>query len=157
MSIETINKGQWIFLERSLPGYFIYKLIEGKVAIFHSGEKISDIEVKKGDKPALIGMISALRPDGLHIASVRSETNLQVERIYSDQIRGIVNNEVPDSIRNDLKKMIEAVVIRNEIEALKIRLKTLGSVNPEIPDNIHKDVKDVMEGIKILYNNPEKQ
>jgi len=78
MSIETIERGQWIFMEKSLPGYFIYRLLEGKVSIYHHGSKINEIEIKRGDKPALIGMISALRPDGMHIASVRSESQLRV-------------------------------------------------------------------------------
>ena len=155
MSVETIEQGQWIFLERSLPGYFIYRLLEGKVAIFHSGSRINEVEVKKGDKPVLIGMISALRPDGLHIASVRSESKLQVERIYSDQVRGILNNEVPENTKADLRMMIDAIVVRNEIEALKNRLKTIKEVKVNVPDNLPDELKEVLNNIATLYNHPE--
>ncbi|MDH5510784.1 MAG: hypothetical protein OEZ32_10575 [Nitrospinota bacterium] len=155
MSVETIDQGQWIFLERSLPGYFIYRLLEGKVSIFHSGAKINEIDVKKGEKPVLIGMISALRSDGLHIASVRSESKLQVERIYSDQVRGILNNEVPDATKADLRMMIDTIVVRNEIEALKNKLKTIKDVKVQIPHNLPEDLKEVLGNITTLYNNPE--
>ncbi|MDH5679279.1 MAG: hypothetical protein OEZ28_11740 [Nitrospinota bacterium] len=155
MSVETIEQGQWIFLERSLPGYFIYRLLEGKVSIYHSGTKIGELDVKKGDKPVLIGMISALRPDGLHIASVRSESKLQVERIYSDQVRGILNNEVPDNTKSDLRMMIDTIVVRNEIEALKHKLKTIKPVNFQVPGGLPEDLQEVLQNIEKLYKNPE--
>ena len=138
-----------------MPGYFIYRLLEGKVSIHHSGARINEIEVKKGDKPVLIGMISALRPDGLHIASVRSESKLQVERIYSDQVRGILNNEVPDGTKADLRMMIDTIVVRNEIEALKNRLKTIKNVEVQIPENLPEELREVLGNINTLYNNPE--
>jgi CRP-like cAMP-binding protein len=157
MSVETVERGQWIFLERSLPGYFIYRLLEGKVSIYHSSSKINEIEVKRGDKPVLIGMISALRPDGLHIASVRSETQLKVERIYSDQVRGILHNEAPESAKKELKTIIDTIIVRNEIEALKNRLKTLSAADVKIPDNLSAELKEVLDNINDLYKHPEQQ
>ncbi|MDH4182620.1 MAG: hypothetical protein OEV92_00225 [Nitrospinota bacterium] len=157
MSFETIEKGQWIFVERSLPGYFIYRLLEGKVSIFRHGTKIHETEVKKGDKPALIGMISTLRPDGLHIASVYSETELKVQKIYSDQIKGMLNNELPESTKQDIHAMIETIVLRNEIEVLENKLKAIKPVSFKIPANTTTEMSQVLDGINNLYMNPDQQ
>ena len=153
MSVETIERGQWIFMEKSLPGYFIYRLLEGKVSIHHQGSKINEIEIKRGDKPILIGMISALRQDGMHIASVRSESQLRVERIYSDQVRGLLQNEAPETTRKDIKTAIETIVIRNEIDMLKSKFGGLDKVDIKVPDNLTPELKEVMESLRDLYKN----
>ena len=152
MSIETIDPGKWIFTERSLPGYFIYRLLEGKVSVFHSGTKINEIEVKSGDKPVLVGMISTLRQDGLHIASIRTETPIKVERIYSDQIRGILNNEIPEETKASVHSMVEAIILRNDIESLKAKLANISVAELKTPDNVSKEVKETLESIASLYN-----
>ena len=159
MGLETIDRGQWLFQEKSLPGNHIYRLVEGKVGIYHGGTKITDINVKAGDRPLLIGLISALRPDGLHTASVKSETPLRAEIVKTEQIRGIIGNEMPDGLRTEITSMIDNILLRNEIEALKFKLKSMPAALLDIrdvPDDVTPEFREVLENILSLYKNPER-
>jgi len=159
MGLEIIDRGQWLFQEKSLPGNHIYRLLEGKVGIYHGGTKITEITVKSGDRPLLIGLISALRPDGLHTASVKSESPLRAEIVKTEQIRGIIGNEMPEGLRAEIAAMIDNILLRNEIEALKFKLKSMPSTQldmRDVPDDLTGEFKEVLENIFSLYKNPER-
>lgn len=149
MSRETIKAGQWILAEGAHYGYLMYKLLKGKVSIFRSGAKVNEIEVKEGGKPVFLGIIAALRDDGIHTASVQADSNIEVEQIYLDQIRGIIKNEVPEDIKDDLSVMVHAIVLQNEITSLEQELASLPKIDFSAPDN--ERIREVLEEIGRLY------
>jgi len=151
MTRETIEANKWIFVEGGTPAYFVYRLLSGKVSIYSSGHKINEMEVKKGGKPALLGIFAALRDDRLHTASVKTDTEIQVERIYIDQIKGALKNDIPEAIKGKIATMIEAIVILNEIESLQQRLSTISKVTLDIPPDMRPETSAILGEISELY------
>ncbi len=150
MAQETIDAGQWIFTEGGQYGYFMYKLIKGKVSVYSGGAKVNEITVNEGDAPVSLGIIAALREDGKHTASVKSETEIVVERVFLDQIRGVLRNEIPDEMKSDIDTMLNTILINNEINSLKARLAKLPKVSLEIPENLQSN--SVLQEIVRLYS-----
>ena len=151
MNREMIKGGQWILAEGAPYGYYMFKLFKGKVSIYRGGVKVNEITVKEGDKPVFLGTIAVLRDDGAHSASVKSDTDIEVERIYVDQMRGIIRNEVPEEIKKDISIMIQAIVIQNEITRLKQTLESLPKVDLKIPAD--ERIREILEEINGLYKN----
>jgi hypothetical protein len=151
MDVETIEAGKWILTAKK-EGYFIYKLLKGKVSIYNKGVKISEVEVKEDDGPVFLGIIAALRKDGLHIASVKTETQIEVSKIYLDQIKRMLENDVPENIVDNVKTMINRIVISNEIESLKAKLSEIPDVSLQIPENIDPNVSEILSEIKKLHD-----
>jgi len=151
MTVETIKAGNWIFTEGGVPEYSIYKLLEGKVSIHKSGREIRVVEIKKGDKPISLGITAVLRDDRMHAASVRAESDVTVDRIFIDQVRGILKNEVPKDIRYDITVMIETIVKGNEITSAINEFYDLPRVDTEISENLGPEVVEILSEIKRLY------
>ncbi len=151
MTIETIEAGKWIVTEGEVPAYFIYKLCKGEVPIYKNAEKIREIEIKDGEKPIMIGLTALLRDDRMHMASVKAETDVVVDKHYVDQIRGILKNEVPGEIKNDITTMTDSIITANEMIRLKNKLKDLGHVDLEIPDSVSAGTHEVLSELKRLY------
>ena len=150
---ETVIIGPkvWIMAE-GLPNYFcIYKLLKGKVSIHSSDQKIAEVEVKKGGKPIILGMIAALRHDRKHIASVRTETEVEAIRIYIDQARGILSNEVPKKLRGDVAMMIDAIVLKNDIKSMQQKLAKFAPIKPKLPKTVRPDVRELVNELIKLY------
>ncbi len=147
---HTIEPKRWILMEGSV-GNFLYRMIQGRVSIYSNGVKIEELTVEKGDKPIYLGIIAALRDDSLHIASVKSETPLEVERIDMDQIKGFLRNELDDSWKNELSMMINSIVINNEIESLKKVLAQSPKVDFKTPDNLEGEPREILQAITDLY------
>lgn len=151
MLVETIQAGQWIFTEGGVPEYSIYRLLEGKVSVHKSGRKIRELDIKKGDDPVTLGITAILRNDRMHMASVRAETDVKVDRIYIDHIRGILQNEVPKEMKGDIDTMISGINLGNEIVSLVSRFADLPKVDIEISDNSSPETVWVLSEIKRLY------
>lgn len=152
MTQEKIGPNQWLFVEMSNPGYFIYRLLSGKVSIYMGGAKINEIEVKEGGKPALLGIFCALRKDRMHTASVKTDTDVTVERVYVDQVMGALRNDVPEDMRDKLSAMIDTIIVKNEIESLKNKLKGIPKVSVDVPEGLRDDIQEVLGEIKSLYD-----
>jgi len=151
MAQEIIEANQWIFVEGGTPGYFIYKLISGKVSVYSNGAKINEVEVKEGSEPVILGIFAALRDDRMHTASVKSDSQIKVEKIYIDHIRGALRNEVPEDMRKNISTMITAIVTANEIDSLKHKLATLPKVSLTIPGNLGGEATKILQEIEELY------
>ncbi|VAX22108.1 hypothetical protein MNBD_NITROSPINAE01-982 [hydrothermal vent metagenome] len=151
MTIETIEAGEWIVTEGEIPAYFIYKLCKGEVSVYKNAERIREIKIKDGEKPIMIGLTALLRDDRMHMASVKAETDVVVDKHYIDQIRGILKNEVPEEIKKDIATMTGSIVAANEIVRLKNKLKDLGHVALDIPDSVSAGTNEVLSELKRLY------
>lgn len=148
----TITAGTWILTEGQPNYFYYYKLLKGTVSIYSHEFKISEIEVKEGDQPVVLGIIAALRKNREPIASVKTETEIEAIRIHIDQAQGILYNEIPRDIKSDVMSMIDSILLKNEIESLKKTIGNLPDVEMEIPDGLRQDVNEMLLEIKRLYD-----
>lgn len=152
METETIKAGEWIITEGGpIPQYFIYKLLKGNVAIFKRGKKVRDVEIKEGEKPIMIGITAVLREDRKHMASVKAVTDVEVERIYFDQVIGVLANEMPKEVKQNLSVMVKSITMGNEIICMLHEFYDIPRVTIEIPDNIDDNPTEILKEIKRLY------
>ncbi|MFQ5431386.1 MAG: hypothetical protein ACE5EN_02620, partial [Nitrospinota bacterium] len=98
-----------------------------------------------------LGMIAALRADRKHIESVRTETEIKAVRIYNDKAHGILANEIPKSIKNDVAVMIDTIMVVNEIHSLQKKLEGLPKVDPQLPDDMKPEVHELAGELVSLY------
>ncbi|VAX22966.1 hypothetical protein MNBD_NITROSPINAE02-1945 [hydrothermal vent metagenome] len=152
MTIETIKAGQWVVAEGGVPEYSIYKLLSGTVSIYKSGSRIREVTINKGDKPIMIGITAIFRDDLMHMASVKAETDVEVDRIYIDQIRGTLANEIPKENKNDIAIMIKSITMGNELVSLVNKFYDLPKINLEIPTNVSTETEEILSEITRLYN-----
>ncbi len=151
MDIETIEAGQWIVTEGETPYFSIYKLVKGKVSIYKGSKKIREVEIKEGMRPIMPGITAVMSDDHKHTASVKAETDIEVEKVSVDHLLGIMRNEFPRSIRNDISIMTKSIVSGNEIISKLNEFSNLPSVELEIPDGIGPEALEILSEIKRLY------
>lgn len=152
MTLDTRKAGQWIITEGgNIPEYFIYRLLEGQVSIYKGGRKIRDIAIKAGQQSITLGITSCFSPNLRHMASVKADTDVKLERIYLEQIQGVLDHEVPVSIQPDIKTMVKAIVMGNEITSTVNKLSDLPKVNFQVPDDMSKETTEIVSEIKRLY------
>jgi CRP-like cAMP-binding protein len=147
----TIKPGEWIITEGNIPAYYVYELIKGRVSVYRNGSKVNEIEVKEGDPPVFLGIISAMRDDRARAASVRTETEVTAVMHSLDHICGILKNEIPANIRSDINTMIEAILTKNDIDRMTDHLKSLSKVSVDVPENLRDEAKAVVNEIIKLY------
>ncbi|MBR34033.1 MAG: hypothetical protein CMH78_00815 [Nitrospinae bacterium] len=152
MTVETIKAGQWLFNAGCVAEYCIYKLITGKVSIYKSGKKIREVEMKEGMKPIILGITAVLRDDLTHQASVKTETDVQVKRIYVDQIKGILANEIPDSLKKYIETLTESIVMGNEILCMIYKFSETPRINLKIPSDAGSETQEILSELKRLYD-----
>ncbi len=152
MSIKKIEAGQWLFTEGGVPGSVIYKLIKGRVSIYRDDKMINSLEVEEGMKPRLIGVLSALVRDRKPTASVRTDTDVEVETMYIDHLQGLLKHDVPAEMRDDIDAIIKSIVVRDKIKRLQ---RELSAISPpeklDIPDNINPEVSEVLSELMEVY------
>ena len=151
MTTKNINAGQWIFTESEVPAYFIYRLVGGKVSVHKSGRKVREVEVANGGKPVMLGIAALLRNDLMHMVSIRAETDIKVDQIYVDQVRGVLKNDIPPELRSSLSAMSSTVSLGNEIFGLLGQYSDLPKVDFDIPEGVGDDAGEVLSEIKRLY------
>ncbi len=150
MSKKIFKAGQWLFTEGE-TGYFIYWLLKGRVSVYRSGKKINELEINKGDKPKMLGIIASITDDRRHMASVKTETEVEAEDVYIDHIRGLIKNEVPENIKKEIDTMIKTISTSDRIKSLQGILSELPPVTLKIPDGISEEVSRVLEELSCLY------
>ena len=150
-SIETIMAGQWLFTAGRVAEYCIYKLIKGRVSIYKSGKKIREVEIKEGMKPITLGITAVLRDDLIHQISCKTETDIQAERIYVDQIRGILANEIPGSLKKTIESMTESIIMGNEIMCMIYKFLDASAINLEVPGDVSSETQEILSELKRLY------
>lgn len=150
MKKETFEAGQWLLTEGNFA-YFLYKLTKGTVSIHYKGKKIGTHEVKKGNPPMILGILAALKRDRQHLASVKTETEVEVEVLNFDHIMGLLKNDVPNDLRNEIDKMIQSITLEDQIKRCKQELSELPPVDLNIPDKIDEEVRCILTAIKELY------
>jgi CRP-like cAMP-binding protein len=148
-ALKTFKAGEWLFTEGK-EGYFIYKLLKGRVSIYRSGKKINELEINKGDRPKMLGMMALITDDNEHTASVKTETEVEVEKVYIN-IRELIKNKVPENIKKEIDIMIKTISIIDRIKSLQGMLSELPPVTFKIPDGISEDASMVMEDLASLY------
>lgn len=156
MDEKTFPKGHWLISESNTPAYFIYKLKKGKVSIYTNGRKVNEMEVRDGDKPKLLGVLAVLRDDRRKMASVKTESPVEVESIYIDHLLGIIKNETPASVRKDVDAVIESIQLINSIKVQETRLAEIGKIKLSIPSNATGDALELFEELKSLYESLSK-
>lgn len=149
MGSKTLNKGQWLITEGDTRMFHLYRLIEGRVSVHSKGKKINEIEVKPGGTPRVLGIL-ALFNERKPTASVRAETDVEVETPYMDHIMGLIKNEMPIN-RDDLAAVIESIELYSSIERARGRLAELGSIKLSVPPKGKGEVKEVFNELKELY------
>ncbi len=156
---KTVKAGEWIIVEGDIPAYFLYKLKKGKVAIYEEREKITSVEVKEGEKPHFLGFMSTLSEDRRHRASVKTETEVELEIFSSEHIRGLLLHDVPPEMRQDMDSMIETIQLGDRIKGLKRLLAEKPLVDLKIEADMDPELSEIMQEFKALYlsimNDPE--
>ncbi len=151
MNSQTIKSGQWMIIEEDHNSHTLFKLRKGKVGIFCDGEKIKTVEVKDGDKPIMIGFLATLREDSRPIASVKAETELEVDVLNASHLKGILKYDTPKNLKEDINIMIESIMIRNRLTILEKKLLKKPIVKLEIPQDINPEVSEVLTELSGLY------
>ncbi|MBI5185521.1 MAG: cyclic nucleotide-binding domain-containing protein [Nitrospinae bacterium] len=151
MKKETFEAGQWLLTEGNFA-YFLYKLTKGTVSIYYKDKKIGTHEVKKGNPPMILGILAALKKDRQHLASVKTETEVEVEVLNFDHIQGLLKNDVPKGLRDEIDTMIQAITLEDQIKRCQQELSELNRVDLKIPDKIDAEVKCILTAIKELYS-----
>jgi len=151
MSLRKIKSGQWIIVEGDIQAQFFYKLIKGKVGIFKDGEKITSLEVKKGGKPRMLGFLAALSLNRTHVASVKTETEIELKSMEVSHLRGILQYDVPKSLKNNINSMIETIDMCNQLKSLQKKLSHIPEVKLNPPKRINQEVAGVLSELSGLY------
>ena len=165
MSRKTFKAGGWLFKEgdvprsiiyklTGIPRHIIYKLIKGKVSIYKGDKRINIIEVAEGMKPRLLGVISALTSDRSRSVSVVTDTDVEVEIMYSDHIKGLLKNDMPPEVRDDIEAIIKSIVVRDKIKQLQRELFDISpSEKLDIPNNVNPEVSELLSELMEVYEN----
>jgi CRP-like cAMP-binding protein len=148
---RTIKKGEWIIVEGDIPAYFLYKLTKGKVGIYEEHEEITSVEVKEGERPKFLGFMSTLSEDRKHRASVKTESEVQVDIIYADHIRALLQHDVPAAMRKNIDTMIETIQIGDRIKGLRKHLSEMPEVDIAIDSGFDPELKEVLDELRTLY------
>ncbi len=152
VATETIEAGSWLYTEGGLPQYFIYRLLQGKVSIYKGPIKIREFEQKEGDSPVTFGIPALLRENRQHMSSVKAESDLVIERVYTDRIRQILKAEIPKEMKEDLKVITQSIVVGWEAVSRLNHFRQLRRVDLEIPVNLGPETLEVLREIKRLYD-----
>jgi CRP-like cAMP-binding protein len=147
----TIKPNEWIISEGGTPAYYIYELVSGRVGVYHKGEKVNEVEVNEGDDSVFLGIIAAMREDRARAASVQTETEVVAIMHSIDQIAGILRNEIPVEVKSDVHTMIEAITLKNEIDVMAARLKSLPKISAEIPSGMRDQARRVVNEVAKIY------
>ncbi len=152
MSRKSISAGQWLFTEGDAPASIIYKLTKGRVSIYEGGKRINTMEVEEGMKPRLIGVISALTSDRVRTASVKTDTDIDVEIIYIDHFKGLIKHDVPAEVKDDIDAIIKSIVVRDKIKRFQRELSEIAPPEKlEIPDDLNQEVSEVLSELMEVY------
>jgi CRP-like cAMP-binding protein len=108
MNTLRFKAGQWIITESGTPAYFIYKMTKGSVSYHEEGAVIRIGVVKEGMKPIYLGFTGALRDDRRHSTSIRAETDVELEVLSVDSLRGTLKHDIRETMRRDIAQMIRA-------------------------------------------------
>ena len=153
MSKKMFSKGDWIISESETPAYFLYRLKKGTVSIHENGTMINSVEVEDGQKSVLLGILAVLREDRLHKASVRAESDVEVEQVYIDKLRNHIGQDVPASFKNDLDLMIDTILINNRIKSLKNSFAERELVTQKMFDNAPEELSEIFSQLTGMYEN----
>jgi len=153
MEKKTFSKGEWIITAGKAPAYFIYKLVKGKVSIHENGKMVNVVDVTKESRPALLGIMAAIRKDRCHTASVRTETEVEVEMFYINQLRSLIRYDIPESYRKNLDAMIETIILANKIKSLQTTFFEQEILDAKIPEGLTNEVEEVIRQLAGLYEN----
>ena len=152
---KSERAGIWLITdtkEGGVPGYFVYKLLQGKVSVYEGDLKINTIEVKEGMKPKLIGVLAALSSSRDRTASVYTETEIKFETIAIDRLKFCLKEEVAENVREDIETAIKAITKRDEIKRLQSEIAQLSLPEKiDVPDDVNPELKEVLSELKDLY------
>ena len=151
MDLTKFEAGEWIIGKNEVPAYFMYRLVNGKVSIFSKGKKVNTVEVKKGQRPVMLGVMAMFKDDGKHSASVKAETESELEMVYIDSVKNVVQKDLPDTYRKDLEAMIETIILCNELKCLQEDFREMEKIVPILPEGLPTDVSEVLKEVKGLY------
>ena len=151
MSKKMFSKGDWIITESETPAYFLYRLKKGTVSIHENGNKINSVKVGKGQKSVLLGILAVLREDRLHKASVRAESDVEVEQVYIDKLRNHIGRDVPESFKADLELMIDTILINNRIKSLKSSFAERELVTQKMFEDAPEELSEIFAQLTGMY------
>ncbi len=153
MEVKRFNAGDWLISEGGNPAYFFYRLKSGKVSIYSGGEKISSIEVRNGDRPKVLGIVAALGKERVHKASIKADTQLEVELFYIDQLREHIDHQVTKEAKVEISRMIETIILDNEVMSLRKRVSGKAGVTLKVPQDLPANLSLALKELSSLYKN----
>ena len=153
MTIQNFRPNQWLISQGDVPTYFLHKLLKGRVGIYEDGERIASVEVKEGMKPKVLGFISALSGDHKHRASVKTETEVEVDSIYVEHIWGLLLHDLPEDMRKDIDDMIESIYLGDHIKGLRRKLSNRSVIDLEIRPDFDDELVEILQELRLLYEN----
>lgn len=151
MDKKMFSKGDWIITENETPACFLYRLKKGTVSIHENGNMINTVEVEEGGKSILLGILAVLREERLHKASVRAESDVEVEQVYIESLRNHIGRDVPESFRNDLDLMIDTILINNRIKSLKNSFAERELVTQKMFEDTPEELFEVFDQLAGMY------
>jgi len=151
MRKEKFSAGQWLLTEGNFA-YFLYKLVKGKVSVYQNETQIGGLDIKEGDNPVVLGILAALNKSRQHSASVKAETDVEVEVISYDAIQGMLAHDLPKEMKEDIDTAIKAIVLKDRMNVCNQELSKLPVVSLDIPGNINPEVAQVLTSIKAIYS-----
>lgn len=156
MKTQKFASGEWIIVEGDIPAYYIYRLLRGKVSYYENGNKLREAEYREGGDPVILGFTSALRDDRHSGASVKAETDIEVEPLSVDAIKGALLHDVSDEIKAEVNQMIKTVVLGNHILSLQRDLAVMRRIPDSklaIPKNVSPDLHEILLELVRVYKN----
>ena len=99
----------------------------------------------------MVGIVAALSDDRLPTASVRAETDMLMENTSIDHLRGVLANEIPSNVKQDLAIMIRTMVTGNRVVAMLNELSEEPRIDLAIPENTSPETAMILVDIKRLY------
>jgi len=151
MSDEKIRAGQWLISEGQAPLETMYRLRLGKVSIYKSGVKISEVTVKNGSPPVTLGLVALFNDDNAATTSIYSETDLEVDAVPSAVVRNMVSYKVGAETRDALLAMVRAIDAVNEIKYRIRQCAGQSGVQLRIPETAGPEASRLLSEVTKLY------
>jgi hypothetical protein len=159
MPNKEFRSGSWLFKEGAGHGANVFRLIDGSISVYEGDQKIASVEVREGQKPRIIGVLSALIGENdhvnkrhVHTTSVAANTDLNCETIEITLIKRLLRNDLTDDKRGEIDNVVKAIIYRNKIKEFQGKLANLDLPTTfEVPEKVSPEISEVLDELRGLY------
>ncbi len=160
MLTKEFRSGGWIFKQGATHGVHIYKLLQGEATVYEGDQKIATINVQKGQRPRMIGVLSALSGEydhvnkrHVHTASVAANTDLTCETLDISFLRRSLRKELDEDKRDEIETVVKVIVMRDKIKEWQRKISQIPLPKKfEVPENVSPEVAEVLHELQELYD-----